>query len=94
MYLKIAIECKKCGCSFELRPKLFKNPDCFECPNCGQQIPDGITSDLKAGITAFSRVPYRWPENPPELFREGGFTFTVKEFHGTDSIAAFTELDN
>lgn len=94
MYLKVAIECKKCGCSFELRPKLFKNPDRFECPNCGQQIPESIANDLKAGITAFSRVPYQYPEQQTELFSEDGFTFMVKEFQGKDSFAAFAELDN
>ena len=94
MYLKVAIECQKCGCSFELRPKLFKNPDSFECPNCGQQIPEEIAHNLKTGLIALGKVPYAYPTEAPDVFREDGFTFQVKELSDSNSFTRFGELEN
>lgn len=56
MDFKISIECKKCLCSFELRPQDFKDRPSMECPNCGQAFPSEPYQRIKTGVCALGAV--------------------------------------
>ena len=80
MDFKVVIECAKCECSLELRPKEFKNRDSLECPNCGQAIPDAVYEDLKSGILTLGKVPEWVEEDSESLSPQRMFTIRIKGF--------------
>lgn len=83
MTFKVKIDCRKCGCSFELTPKFFLLREFAECPNCGQVFPQNDYDNLKAGIQRLGSVPGLVgadKENDDFLPKsDKGFTIRVKE---------------
>ena len=69
MDFKISVYCQRCECSFELRPKEFKECADMECPNCGQAFPSDVYAKLKTGVIALGNVPeFLEEEHPDSLF--------------------------
>lgn len=89
MDFKVQIHCRKCSCSFELRPKDFREKEHLECPNCGKQFPDEVFSHLKKGIQELDLVPEEVPYPPNGVYtglKEIDFNLSVKEFNITHII--------
>lgn len=94
MDFKVEIKCMACLCKFELRPRSFIPQPLLKCPNCGQEIPDGIFALLKDGIQKFADVPGEAPlvsdffssEKPVKQ----EFEFRMKEFSETQD--AFPQI--
>lgn len=81
MDFKIKIKCKKCLCSFELRPVDFKQREFEECPNCGQRLPDDVYQNLKTGVITLGSVPETIPEDSDFFSTNKQFELTVQSYN-------------
>ena len=80
MDFKIVVSCRKCYCSFELRPEFFNARKSMECPNCGNKFPDKTFSELKSGILSLGRVPERIDCSWESVEENEAFKIRVKEY--------------
>lgn len=79
MKFKVTVTCRRCRCSFELRPMTFKPGMDRECPNCGQPLSQSDNSELEKGIVALGSLDGGADSHDSALGlpSEDGFSFSL-----------------
>lgn len=70
MGVQFSIQCRRCQCTGELSTNYYQHRERYECPNCGEPMPQETFEELQKGIEGLSRALNKMDEAIEKDFQE------------------------